>query len=147
MNPSASGWISMFFSLYNKELLYDRYEDDKDFYTQLRHTGFLYGMSTESLLELPESNLILTENEFKKINLLHAMSYVFFKQNPEAESDDLIGSLLDFYKEIEEERNSFLQFLRLPKRNVEKLEDAIHERTNSRDRKSTRLNSSHVAIS
>src|SRR5699024_4874091 len=34
-------------------------------------------------------------------------------------------------KEIEEERNSFLQFLKLPKKNIEKLEDAIHERTNS----------------
>src|SRR5699024_5984881 len=97
MNPSASGWISMFFSLYNKEMLYKRYEDDKDFYTQLRHTGFQYGMSTEGLLELPKSNLILTENEFKKINLLHAMSYVHFKQNPKAKSKDLIDSLLNFY--------------------------------------------------
>ena len=131
MNPSASGWISMFFSLYNKELLYERYEDDKDFYTQLRHTGFLYGLSTKSLLELPKSNLILTENEFKKINLLHAMSYVFYKQNSEAKSKEIVNSLLSFYKEIEEERNSFLQFLKLPKKNVEKLEDAIHERTNS----------------
>lgn len=131
MNPSASGWISMFFSLYSKELLFDGYVDDKDFYTQLRHTGFLYGMSTQSLLKLPESNLILTENEFKKINLLHAMSYVFFKQKPKASTKRLITSLLDFYKEIEEERNSFLQFLKLPKSNVEKLEDAIHERTHT----------------
>lgn len=131
MNPSTTGWISMFFSLYNKELLFDNYLDDKDFYTKLRHTGFLYGMSTQCLLELPKSNLILTENEFKKINLLHALSYVFFKHKPAAEPDDLVNSLLRFYKKIEVERNSFLQFLKLPKKNVEKLEDALHERTNS----------------
>lgn len=131
MNPSATGWISMFFSLYNKEVLFDLYVDDKEFYTQLRNTGFLYGMCTQTLLKLPKSNLILSENEFKKINLLHAMSYVFFKQKPGAKTDDLVDSLLDFYKEIEEERNSFLHFLKLPKKNIEKLEDAIHERTNS----------------
>lgn len=131
MNPSASGWISMFFSLHNKESLFDRYIDDKDFYTQLRHTGFLYGMSTQSAVALPESNLILTENEFKKINLLHAMSYVFFKQNPTSETKDLTHKLLEFYKEIEEEKNTFLEFFKLPKSTVEKLEDAIHERTHN----------------
>ncbi|HLW15489.1 MAG TPA: LETM1-related biofilm-associated protein [Flavobacteriaceae bacterium] len=131
MNPSATGWISMFFSLYNKEVLFDLYVEEKDFYTQLRNTGFLYGMCTESLLELPKSNLILNENEFKKINLLHAMSFVYFKQNPDKNTDELVDSLLEFYKEIEEERNSFLQFLKLPKKNIEKLEDAIHERTHS----------------
>lgn len=131
MNPSASGWISMFFSLHNKESLFDRYIDDKDFYTQLRHTGFLYGMSTQSAVALPESNLILTENEFKKINLLHAMSYVFFKQNPTSETKDLTHKLLEFYKEIEDEKNTFLEFFKLPKSTVEKLEDAIHERTHN----------------
>lgn len=129
MNPSSAGWISMFFSLYNKELLFGQYRDDKDFYSQLRNTGFLYGMCTHSLLGLPESSLILTENEFTKINLLHAMCYVFFKQNPDACTKDLTKSLLDFYKEIEEDKNSFLQFFKLPKSTEGKLEDAIHERT------------------
>lgn len=129
MNPSTAGWISMFFSLYNKELLFDQYVDDKDFYTQLRNTGFLYGMSTESLLTLPESNLILTENEFTKLNLLQAMCYVFYKQNANLSTKDLVNSLLDFYKEIEEDKNSFLQFFKLPKKIEGKLEDAIHERT------------------
>lgn len=129
MNPSSVGWISMFFSLYNKELLFDIYTDDKNFYTQLRNTGFLYGMSIQCLLELPKSNLVLTENELKKINLLHAMCYIFFKHLPHSSEDKLVDSLLAFYKEIEEEKNSFLQFFKLPKKAVEKLEDAIHERT------------------
>lgn len=131
MNPSSAGWISMFFNLYNKELLFNQYKDDKDFYTQLRNTGFLYGMSTQSLLKLPESNLILTENEFTKLNLLQAMCFVFFKQNPDASTNDLAESLLDFYKEIEEDKNSFLQFFKLPKKTEGKLEDAIHERTHN----------------
>lgn len=129
MNPSTAGWISMFFSLYNKDSLYDQYKDDKYFYTQLRNTGFLYGMSTQSLLELPQSNLILTENEFTKINLMHAMCYIFYKQNPDSSTKVLVESLLDFYKEIEEDRNAFLQFFKLPKKMEGKLEDAIHERT------------------
>lgn len=131
MNPSASGWISMFFSLYNKEVLFDIYIDDVDFYTRLRNTGFLYGMTAQSLLELPKSNLKLTENEYTKINMFHAMCYVFYKQNPQSSTDDLIESLLDFYKEIEEEKNTFLQFFKLPKKSIEKLESAIHERTNT----------------
>lgn len=90
MNPSSVGWISMFFSLYNKELLFDIYTDDKNFYTQLRNTGFLYGMSIQCLLELPKSNLVLTENELKKINLLHAMCYIFFKHLPHSSEDKLV---------------------------------------------------------
>lgn len=129
MNPSSAGWISLFFSLYNKELLYNKYRDDEDFYSQLRNTGFLYGMSTQCLVKLPESGLILTEKEYTKINLLHAMCYVFFKQNPESDYKELTDSLLDFYKNIEEERNSFLQFFKLPKKAEAKLEDAIAERT------------------
>jgi len=131
MNPSVTGWITMFFNLYNKEKLYDNYKDDITLYSQLRNTGFLYGMSTKTAIGLPKSNLKLTENEFTKINLLHAMCYIFYQQNPKGSTTDVVQSLLNFYKEIEEEKNAFLQFFKLPKSPIEKLEDAIHERTNT----------------
>lgn len=129
MNPSSAGWVSMFFSLYSKEQLCSRYDNDEDFYSQLRNTGFLYGMSTECLLELPESNLVLTEREYAKINLLHAMSYVFFKKHTEANSEDLVNSLLEFYKSIEENKHSFLDFFKIPKKAEAKLESTIDART------------------
>lgn len=108
MNPSASGWIPKFFTLVDKQQLIESFSDEKQFYSELKLTGFLYGVSITTLTIQPLSKLKITVDEFTKINLFHSLLFVFFKNNPASETQEAIQSIIDFYKTLEKGKTSFL---------------------------------------
>lgn len=132
MNPSASGWVSMFFSLFSPSSFAEQYEDELDFYRKLRNTGFIYGMSTSFGLELPESNIILTEQELAKLNLLKALSYVHFKEFPQADAEIFIAHCVRFYRQFEVEKSALRHLFSLPKSPSEQLEAIINDRVSTK---------------
>jgi len=130
MNPSASGWIQKFLTRLGKERLIDEFTDDVHFYHRLKSTGFIYGVSLDSLPEEPLSDLQLTKEEYTKINLFHALLFTYFVKNHNAEFDDAINEIIRFYKNIEKGKTSFFQKLSLSQTPSNNLEHILSSRLN-----------------
>lgn len=128
MNPSASGWIPKFLAHFEREKLIESFADEPHFYSQLKHTGFIYGVSVDSLPEEPVSHLQLTKEEYTKINLFHALLYTYFSQKQAAEFDDAINEIIRFYKNIEKGKKGFFQKLTPAKKPSENLEKILSAR-------------------
>ena len=63
---SAAGWIAKFLTQFNETDLFEPFQGELDFYRQLRHTGFIYGVSVETLISSPVSSLDLTQVELAR---------------------------------------------------------------------------------
>lgn len=136
MNPSASGWILKFLNLHSKHQLIDTFKDEKEFYIQLKETGFLYGISTKTLLKDTPSNLKITKEEFTKINLFHSLLFTFFTENKKANFKDAVKSILQFYIEFEKRKIGLLHLFSISKKPSNQLEQIL----------SARLNETHIEI-
>jgi len=108
MNPSASGWIPKFLTLVEKQQILENFSDEIIFYNQLKATGFIFGISQEALPNKPISKLTITTDEYTKINLFHSLLITFFIKNPKADVNEAIVSIIEFYKELEKGKTSFL---------------------------------------
>jgi len=108
MNPSASGWIPKFFTLIDKQQLIKKFLDEKHFYNELKSTGFLFGVSINTLAKQPLSKLKITSDEFTKINLFYSLLFVYFEKHPNSETKDAIHRIILFYKALEKGKTSFL---------------------------------------
>ncbi len=128
MNPSASGWIPKFISQYKKQGLIDDYTDEDHFYNHLKSTGFLYGVSIKALPKDPVSNLIITTDEYTKINLFHTLLFTFFTKNPKGSFEEAIDSIIRFYKTLEKGKISFLNKLSLTQSASSNLEHILSSR-------------------
>jgi len=108
MNPSASGWIPKFFTLVDKQQVIDSFSDEIQFYNELKLTGFLFGVSVNTLSKQPLSKLKITIDEFTKINLFQSLLFIYFKKHPTSEIQEAIQSITNFYKILGKGKTSFL---------------------------------------
>ncbi len=111
MNPSAADWILKFLNLSDTQELVTSFKDEKTFYTQLKQTGFIYGVSVTSLTKKSLSKLKLTKEEYTKVNLFHALLFQYFCNNKDATNEEAIASILAFYEHLEKKKTSFFNTL------------------------------------
>lgn len=128
MNPSSAGWIHKFINDFPRETLIDPFDSPLAFYDELKETGFIYGVSVNTLLKEPISNLTLTKEEYTKINLFHALLYTYFYQFPKAKYDEAIEKMVAFYRSIERGKTSFIQKLTFNNSQAENLEKILAAR-------------------
>lgn len=125
MNPSASGWIPKYFTTvqhHNKEI------DLTALYNNLLNCGFVYGSSVCILDAEVFANKKFTSEEITKINLLKALSSIYFSTNQELEVKDFINACIDFYNHFKEEKFSLFADLFNEKKNSSQLEKIISNR-------------------
>ncbi len=128
MNPSASGWIPKFITLFPKENLVHNYSDSQNVYKALKSTGFLYGFSVDSLAVIPSNSLKFTTDEYTKINLFYVLLHTFFVHNPDSDYKDAIYSIVSFYKQFEKGKTSFFHKLTFSKSKSDTLEQIFMAR-------------------
>ncbi len=128
MNPSSTGWIHKFINEFPKNRLLDNLSSSTLFYEALKKAGFIYGVSITTLLEEPVSHLKLTKEEYSKINLFHALLFVYFSKHPDADYDTAIASITSFYKDIDRGKQKWMQRLTFSKSESENLESILSAR-------------------
>ena len=128
MNPSASGWIPKFLTLVNKQQITSLVPNEFHFYNELKNVGFIYGISIETLLNKPLSNLSFTTDEYTKINLFQSLLFIFFTNKPNAEINDAITSIIAFYKELDKGKTSFFYKFSVSKSPSDNLEHILSSR-------------------
>ena len=128
MNPSASGWIPKFLTLVEIQQIAIKFSDEHIFYHQLKTTGFLFGISLEALPIKPISKLNITTDEYTKINLFHSLLFTFFIKNPKADLNEAIVSIIEFYKDLEKGKTSFLHKISISKTPSDILEHVLASR-------------------
>lgn len=128
MNPSSLGWIQKFTTSFKKEHIKVPFLEAETFYSYLKRTGFIYGVSVQTILEFPENDLKLTKEENTKLNLFHALLFSFFSKNKEADYDEAIASITDFYQTIDRGKQNFLQKLSFGSSPSETLEKILASR-------------------
>jgi hypothetical protein len=109
MNPSAPDWILKFLNLFDENELITSFKDDQTFYSALKQTGFIYGVSVSVLPKKSLGNLKLTKEELTKINLFHALLFQFLKKNETASNKEAIASILAFYEHLERKKDGFFK--------------------------------------
>ncbi len=128
MNPSSAGWIKKFIKEIDQNVLCSAYDTNTDLYQGLKATGFIYGMSLTGLEPKAKTSLQLTVEEHTKINLLHALCYVYFQQNTAADYDDCIKSIVSFYELMGKGQPGLLHKLSFAKNPSDNLEGIINTR-------------------
>ncbi|MEZ4859398.1 MAG: LETM1-related biofilm-associated protein [Flavobacteriaceae bacterium] len=128
MNPSSAGWIHKFINEFPKETLIDSYTGPLSFYETLKKSGFIYGVSIKTLLEVPVSDFKLTQEENTKVTLFHALLYMYYSEKPTATMPEAIEDMVLFYKTIEKGKPGFFQKLRFTKSASENLEHILAAR-------------------
>jgi len=128
MNPSSAGWIKKFIAEIDQSTLCSAYQEVSDLYLGLKSTGFIYGMSLTGLKPQPKSSIELTVEEHTKINLLQALSYVYFKQHPEQHYPDCIAAIVAFYEHMGKGQPGLLHKLSFSKNPSDNLEGIINAR-------------------
>lgn len=134
MNPSATGWIPKFLTIVDKQHITENINSISIYYNHLKTTGFLYGTSTEALINKPLSKLNITKDEYTKINLFQSLLFTFFINNPTANINEAIASIIAFYKELDKGKTRFLykfSVTKKPSDNLEQILAARLQETNS----------------
>ncbi|GAA4274881.1 LETM1-related biofilm-associated protein [Aquimarina gracilis] len=126
MNPSTSGWIEKFLKDPDYDQQISKWSID-ELYSNLRKTGFIYGTSMETLIS-NKSDIVYSEEEKTKINLFTALKVTYYDTIENANEEDCIKALVQFYNFLDTKK-SFFSFINvLPSNNSEKLEKIIHTR-------------------
>lgn len=134
MNPSASGWIPKFLTLIKIQNFTNFDYDDFNLYNKLKNTGFIFGISIDTLANKPLSKLSFTTAEYTKINLFHGLLFTFFIKNKNATYKDAIAIINEFYKDLEKGKTSILDFFSISKSPTDSLEQLIDSRIQENNR-------------
>tara|TARA_R110002020_G_scaffold108281_2_gene251036 strand:+ start:19061 stop:20275 length:1215 start_codon:yes stop_codon:yes gene_type:complete len=129
MNPSSSGWINKKLHLQRqgKNLLVG---DEHVFYERLRKTGFLYGVSVNTLKKPENTSSQWTEMEKTKVNLFDALTYIH--RTVMGGTDELLTNAIAFYNKLSPEESFFATAFRR-KSPAEILEKIIQERVQTNE--------------
>lgn len=128
MNPSASDWITKFVSHYQEEQLIGGFPEPFHFYDELRASGFIYGLSLQSVLNEKISPLILTKEEYTKVNLFHALLYSYYHHRENATIDEAINNIIKFYRALDKGKTGFLKKLSFSQKPTHILEQILASR-------------------
>lgn len=128
MNPSKELWITKFFKRSNPSFFSQLTE--KQFYEEIRNTGFIYGFTKKTLQPVFHS-LVLTTEERTKIVLLEALYGTYIQTVGTKSFKEFTIVAEAFYKKISEVKtDSYFSFIRFePKKNYTSLEKIINDRT------------------
>lgn len=123
MNPSSDGWI--------KKLLKDVSKNEtflqlsvNNFYYQVKLCGYIYGNNI-SVINDVFSKEDWTDEELCKVNHILALYYIHQKKAPHKE---FVDSVIDFYKAVDDYKESFIQGLLGRKKSSLLLETIIQRR-------------------
>lgn len=128
MNPSSSGWIDKYIFILGKSNANFPFTTDFDFYENLRKNGFIYGYSINTLIEIENVSVVLTEEEIAKVNLLQALFFVYFKYFPNTDHNKCIKYLNLFYSKLSEQKSSLLPKFNFKSSESKKLELTLAKR-------------------
>ncbi len=128
MNPSTSGWIKKLLKEISSNKSYLQLSIT-DFYSELKICGFIY-VSNVSVINKSIEVTNLSKEELCKVNLLLAFYYI---HEDNANKNDFIESIIDFYKAINKHKTSFFDELLGEKKSSSLLEKIIHKRVNIDD--------------
>lgn len=134
MNPSSGGWINKFMNEFSQEELIGVHSGVLSFYETLKKSGFIYGVSIKTLLNTPVSEFTLTQEENTKVNLFHALLYLYSFERPGASTIEAIEHMVVFYKTIEKGKPGFFQklnFTKSPSENLERILAARIQESNT----------------
>ncbi len=126
MNPSTSGWIEKFLRDLNPDQHISEWSFEK-LYSSLRRVGFIYGTSVNTIV-YGNSEIIYSEEEKTKINLFTALVVVYYDTIENANKEDCLEALLQFYDFLDTKKSIFSFTNVLPTNKNEKLENIIHAR-------------------
>ena len=132
INPSANGWIDKFFAeqqpLPLPVVIYS-----KEFYLNVRNTGFIYGHTVDFDVEKPINTKGWKPQEFTKVALLHTLYGVFGLITHDGTPKDFIDKANGFYKQMNPESFNLLKKM-LPEASAShRLEEIIDERVQTND--------------
>lgn len=127
INPSTYGWIDKFLNKNNSNFI-DYKGNYRQFYKEMRQSGFVYGYTVVVPLKEPTSFDGLSQDEITKIALLNALfsTYRLVKKTNNTES--FIDEAKSFYKSIQKENYNFLKTILPSESDVSKLEAVIDNR-------------------
>jgi len=128
MNPSSSGWIDKYIFILGKSKANFPFKNEMDFYFSLRENGFIYGFSVNTLVELENKQITLTEEEIAKVNLLQAFFFVYFKHFPNSDFNECIIHLTHFYTKLNVQKRSLLPKFNFKSSESKKLELLLSKR-------------------
>ena len=127
MNPSAQDWIKKFLSTYKQELIALQSTSKDAFYNQLKATGFLYG-NANSLIIKHDIDLVLSHAECTKVNLFHALLHVGINNNPLLTPQEIISTIVLYYKALDKAKTGFLQAITFSNSETSNLENILSKR-------------------
>ncbi|MEO0527324.1 MAG: LETM1-related biofilm-associated protein [Bacteroidota bacterium] len=125
MNPSASGWIDKFGHLVKD--IPNAYSSFDELYQTLKKAGFIYGINVNTFTPI-ETEHRLSEDEIAKINLLGALYYTYLGKESAFSFDSFLGTVYEFYKNLDLGKTSFFTKVLLDKKTSSKLEKLINSR-------------------
>ncbi|SRX54992.1 LETM1-related biofilm-associated protein [Aequorivita sp. CIP111184] len=128
MNPSAPDWILKFLNHFERKDLIDPFENSSIFYEALKQTGFIYGVSVAAVPNKTLGSLKLTEEEYTKVNLFHALLFQFYKKNLNGTNEEAIADILSFYQQLEKRKAGFFQRFSLSQSPANNLEYTLSTR-------------------
>lgn len=140
MNPSSADWINKFLSSFNKSQLIDAYTNENEFYTHLKETGFIFGVSVSAIPTETLSHLKLTKEELSKVNLFHSLLYQSYASKKITTNSEAIKSILAFYRKLERGKTGFFQKItsgQNPTSNLESILSARLQEKNTLLKKNT----------
>ncbi len=126
MNPSTSGWIEKFLNDPDNDQQISDWSIDQ-LYSDLRRAGFIYGTSIDTIIS-NKSDIVYSEEEKTKINLFTALVVTYHDTIENANKEDCIEALVQFYNFLDTKKSFFSFTNVLPANKSEKLEKIIHAR-------------------
>jgi len=126
MNPSTSGWIEKFLREFDNDQ-YNTKWSINTLYSDLKEVGFIYGNSIETIIP-NTSGMVYSEEEKTKINLFAALVLIYYDTIKNANREDCINAIVQFYNFMDTKKSFFLFSNVLPTNKTEKLEKIIHTR-------------------
>ena len=123
MNPSASGWITKLLKNLSENQEFIN-QSEAVLYCSLRDSGFIYGNNRSLIVNFIDSQ-DLTDEEICKINLFLAL---YFTHHKSQSKQNFLDSIIEFYKNIDVYKSSFLNSIFSGKISNGLLEKIIHKR-------------------
>lgn len=128
MNPSASDWISKYLSILDQHPFELNFPVETEFYSLLKGSGFIYGVSLSAIPEKDISPLDLTREEFTKVNLFHALLYTYVTEQNDLNYANAIKSILHFYETLDKGKTGLLSKIKFSNSAAQKLEKVLAAR-------------------
>ncbi|MBT8261195.1 MAG: LETM1 domain-containing protein [Bacteroidia bacterium] len=128
MNPSAVNWIPKYLHILKKNTEEVNLTNSERLYDALKQTGFIYGVSLDTIPKEFSSTYKLTREEFTKVNLFHALMFTYRYEKNKEMPNPAIKSIINFYDAMDKGRTGFLKKLTLSPSYSQKLEKILAAR-------------------